>query len=203
MERTLFFLINHDWTSPQADWVMATITNWNFWMPLLLCICIFLGIFGNFHARAALVCAIACVGIVDSVVNSLKHCIGRPRPYMVLKGVRKVELERVHPQILALTRPLKVRYSQCSPKRLHGHSFPSGHAANSFALATIFTLFFRRLGWIFMAFATLVAYSRIYVGAHWPLDVVAASLIGAGTALMLAMCVEMLGTRLRRFFSQT
>jgi undecaprenyl-diphosphatase len=203
MERTLFFLINHDWTSPQADWVMATVTNWNFWMPFLLCVCILLGIFGNFHARAALVCAIACVGIVDSIVNSLKHCIGRPRPYMVLKGVRKVELERVHPQILALTRPLKIRYSQFSPERLHGHSFPSGHAANSFALATIFALFFRRLGWIFMASATLVAYSRIYVGAHWPLDVVAASLIGAGTALMLTMCVEMLGTRLRRFFSQT
>jgi len=203
MEQTLFFLINHDWTSPQVDWVMATITNWNFWMPFLLCVCILLGIFGNFHARAALACAIACVGIVDSVVNSLKHHIGRPRPYMVLSGVRKVELEHVHPQILALKRPLRVYYSQFDSERsLHGHSFPSGHAANSFALATIFALFFRRLGWVLMASATLIAYSRIYVGAHWPLDVVAASLIGTGTALALAVCVEALRRWLCRFFSQ-
>ncbi|QQY07935.1 MAG: phosphatase PAP2 family protein [Candidatus Xiphinematobacter sp.] len=193
MEQTLFFLINHNWTSPQVDWVMATITNWNFWMPFLLCVCILLGVFGSFHARAALACAIACVVVVDSIVHSLKHCIGRPRPYMVLSGVRKVELEHVHPQILALTRPLRVHYSQLGSQRpLHGHSFPSGHAANSFALATIFALFFRRLGWIFIASAALVAYSRVYVGAHWPLDVAAASLIGAGTALALAVCVETL-----------
>lgn len=189
MEQALFFLINRDWTSPQMDWLMAVITNWNVWMPFALCVSILFAIFGDFHVRAALICALACIGIVDYIVNSIKHCVGRPRPYMVLVGVRKVELVHVRPQVFALIKPLKIHYSKLCPEHLRGNSFPSGHTANSCALATVFTLFFRRWGWMFMMTASLVAYSRIYVGVHWPLDVIVAFLIGIGTALILTISI--------------
>lgn len=200
MEQTLFFLINREWTNPKIDWLMAIITNWNFWMPFVLCIGILFGVFGSFHTRAALLCAVACVGIADFFVNSIKHCVGRQRPYMLLSGVRKVELVHIHPQILALTKPLKIRYSKkCHlehPDNGHGRSFPSGHSANSYALATVLALFFRHGKWLFMIAASLVAYSRIYVGVHWPLDVIVACLIGVGTALTLTLSIAWIWRRL-------
>lgn len=59
-----------------------------------------------------------------------------------------------------------------------GDSFPSGHSALSFALATTIYLHHKRLGILLFGFAILVAYSRMYVGVHYPLDVFAGMLLG-------------------------
>ncbi len=191
MEQKLFFLINQRWTSPEMDWLMAILTNWNFWIPFVVGICILLGFFGNFRIRVALVSAVICVGIVDGViVNRVKHCVKRPRPYMMSDGVREVELARAYPRVLALAKPLRIRYSSPSIQPVQGPSFPSAHTANNFAVATVFFLFFRRWGWLLLISATLVSYSRIYVGSHWPLDVLAGALIGTGMALLLTVSIE-------------
>lgn len=62
-------------------------------------------------------------------------------------------------------------------------SFPSGHAAAFFALA--FAVFFlgRKWGWRFFAFALLIGLARIFVGVHWPSDILAGVLIGWGSVL--------------------
>ena len=57
-------------------------------------------------------------------------------------------------------------------------SFPSAHAANSFAMATVASWGYRRLAPLFYVVAALVAYSRIYVGLHYPLDAVGGALLG-------------------------
>lgn len=61
------------------------------------------------------------------------------------------------------------------------YGFASGHAANSFALSSglyyIYRSNFRYLGWMFV-WAGIVSYSRIYVGVHYPLDIIAGALIG-------------------------
>src|SRR4029077_14783927 len=66
------------------------------------------------------------------------------------------------------------RYAQ--PKTLvpalHDHSFPSGHAATSFAAATVLTFARPRLGPLWFLIAAAVGFSRVYVGVHYPLDVV-------------------------------
>lgn len=170
---------------------MAILTNWSFWMPIVLTIALLYGIFGNFRARAALVCALLAIGVVDSiVVGHLKHLVGRPRPYMVVNGVREVELARVHPRILALGKPLQIEYSNSANPLARGPSFPSAHAANNFAVATVFILFFRRWGWLLLIPAILISYSRIYVGSHWPLDVAAGALIGIGVTVVLIYLIE-------------
>ncbi len=73
-----------------------------------------------------------------------------------------------------------LRYAEPEPlvKTAHDASFPSGHAATSFAAATILTFAFPRLGPALFLLASAVAFSRVYVGVHYPLDVVGGALLG-------------------------
>ena len=62
-------------------------------------------------------------------------------------------------------------------------SFPSDHAAVAAAVATVGALAWRRFGPIFIAMAVIIGIARVYVGVHYPLDIVAGWAIGASTAL--------------------
>lgn len=67
----------------------------------------------------------------------------------------------------------------------HSHSFPSGHTATAFAGATMLSFFVPRAAPAFYVLAAAIAYSRLYVGVHFPLDVVGGAAIGIATALLL------------------
>ena len=68
--------------------------------------------------------------------------------------------------------------------RSHDFSFPSDHAVMAGAVASGVWLVSRRLGLIALAAALLMAFARVYVGAHFPLDVVAGLLVGAAVTLL-------------------
>jgi undecaprenyl-diphosphatase len=179
MDQAAFHFINTQLTSPVLDIPMAALSSWAVWWPLALLAGVVILLRGGFHARAMLLTAVLAVGINDGLVcRTLKDIVGRPRPNDTVSGVRTVDLAKATPRLLAVALPLRVKISDVKKTPHCGKSFPSSHAANCFALATVISLFYRRRGWVAFLPAALVAFSRIYVGVHWPLDVLAGCLIG-------------------------
>lgn len=108
------------------------------------------------RSLAPLVLVLAAIGAADGLAWLLKRLIGRVRPPLQL------------PDIHALV-PLPTT-----------GSFPSGHAAAAFAAATVLALALRRGPGTAALFtlAAAVAYSRLYVGVHFPLDALAGAALG-------------------------
>jgi undecaprenyl-diphosphatase len=80
----------------------------------------------------------------------------------------------------------------------HSHSFPSGHTATAFAGAMMLSYLVPRAAPAFFTLAAAIAYSRLYVGVHFPLDVVGGAVIGVATALLLLAIARRRSVRLRR-----
>jgi undecaprenyl-diphosphatase len=78
------------------------------------------------------------------------------------------------------------------------HSFPSGHAATSFACAAMLASFRPRLAPPLFLLAAAVAYSRVYVGVHYPLDVLAGAVLGVAVAVAVRVTIPRLPATVRR-----
>ena len=102
----------------------------------------------------------------DLLATGLKPLVGRPRPFE--------RLTDADPLLGATV----------------GSSFPSGHAATSFAGALILAYLTRRAVPALVALPLLVSFSRVYVGVHYPLDVVGGAALGAAVALALALALR-------------
>lgn len=87
---------------------------------------------------------------------------------------------------------VKTIFSRSRPTDIiSGFSFPSTHAVLAFAFAYILSREEPKLRNWFYILATLISFSRIYLGVHYPLDVVAGALVGWGVGKITAKCAKM------------
>jgi undecaprenyl-diphosphatase len=158
-----FRVLNEGWVNPSLDYLMPLVTNGSNYNGPLLVTAIILIVIGRLRGLRFVVLAIISVVIADAIgTHVFKYAFLRPRPCIALEGVR-----------------LLVGCTNLS-------SFPSNHAVNSSALATLVILYRPRLSLPAAALVFLIGFSRIYVGVHYPLDVLGGSALGIVVALVLS-----------------
>lgn len=145
-----FYLINRTLRNPVFDLLMPFITNkWNFALPAA----VLLGYALLFRPKRDKIIALSAIVVIlfaDETSQLLKALFERTRPFHPLRDT---------------TRPVSF-------------SFPSNHASNMFALAVFLSYNYSRSGWFCFPIAALVGYSRVYVGSHYPFDVLGGALWG-------------------------
>lgn len=153
--------------TPLADEIMMTITGKWIWVPFYVILAALL--FWRCGWRRALVCLI---GIALTITLADQLCASLLRP---LVG-------RLRPADPA--NPLSALVQTVGGYCPRSGSFPSCHAANTFALATFMSLAVRRraMTWFMFLWATIVCWSRLYLGVHHPGDILAGAAIGSAIA---------------------
>jgi len=155
LDKELFLFINLKLQNGFFDFLMPILTEFKYWRVPFILIILAMFIFGKKKERIVAILLLIILGITDATVNFwLKPWIGRVRPC------------NVFPEVHLL--------AGCS----HSGSFPSSHAANIFGAGTILTFFYRRVWIIWLSIALLVSFSRIYVGVHYPFDVLGGAFYG-------------------------
>ncbi len=151
----VFYLINGRWQNAWFDQVMPFITDLkNFYLLLAV-----LAVWIVWKNKKAGIILLLFVGITLAITDPLssrllKMVIARLRPCHVLDGVQTL--------------------AGCNSS----YSFPSSHAVNIFAAAFFLSRSFKKLSPVLYAIAAVVGYSRIYLGIHYPSDVIGGAAIG-------------------------
>jgi undecaprenyl-diphosphatase len=162
-DRWLFQKINGQWTNSFFDWVSLLLRASYFWRPLYLFLFLFVAF--NFKRNwwwwiIFFLCTVALTDLTGT--HLFKDVFDRARPCNDATFAPYVRL----------------LLNNCAG----GHSFVSNHAANHFGLATFiyFTLrhYIPKWTWIAWVWAFLISYSQIYVGIHYPTDVICGALLG-------------------------
>lgn len=164
-DRWLFEKINSDWFNPFFDSLMPFMREPNHWLPLYLFLFVFITL--NFKNSWWWVLFFICtVSLTDMTGTYLfKHNFERFRPCMDPEFYTHVRLV----------------LKRCGG----GYSFISNHAANHFGM-TVFTYFTLKhhfgSKWLKLIFVwpALIAYAQVYIGIHYPLDVICGALVGIG-----------------------
>jgi undecaprenyl-diphosphatase len=132
----------------------------NFIIPGAIAVILLLWVY-RLRGLACLLAGGIMVGLNDFIShNFIKELVARPRPCHTLPDLQHI--------------------TNCS----NSFSFPSNHASNMFTVATVLSLCFKNLAFLAYTFAILVCYSRVYLGVHYPFDVLGGALLGIGMGVL-------------------
>lgn len=158
IDTNLFILLNSIFSCTFLNYFFVAITDARFWIAPAVVAAVLYIKQDQKKALIVLILSIIAVAISDPVSSQIfKPLVHRPRP--------------CHPDFFVNGAHMLFGFKSSL-------SFPSSHSTNVFALALIFTMFYpSRWIWFFL-FAALIGFSRIYVGVHYPGDVLGGAILG-------------------------
>jgi membrane-associated phospholipid phosphatase len=164
LDKLVFQFINSGLSNPITDFLMPYITEFKVWLPLYILGMLYLIFRFRLKGLYILGILLLAVGLCDLInAQILKEYFARVRPCRALEKVNLL----IH----------------CGG----GLSFPSNHAVNNFAAATVLSSYFMRKRLVLFFLASLVAISRVFVGVHYLGDITAGAIEGIliGSLLVL------------------
>lgn len=173
LDRWLFEAVNEGQRNLLFNGLMPLLSNKYYFLIPALALAAFLMARGGEPGRWAVAAALLAVLLADLGGNWVKALVARPRPCHALLGVSLL--------------------SGCG----RAFAFPSNHAVNMFALATALGYHYRRWVWALGGLAAAVAYSRVYLGVHYPGDVLGGAILGVAAGALALAVTEALRARLR------
>lgn len=170
-DTTLFFFINKGMENKVLDLLMPFITS----KAYIIVIPFLVLFFVKEKKKAFIIIALSFISVLfsDGLSNLLKHLIGRARPCNTLEGVHLLV--------------------GCTSS----FSMPSNHASNAIAFAIPFFLSRNRLRHLFLSLSLLICFSRVYVGVHYPLDVLVGLVVGILSSLGVITIFKVASERFR------
>ena len=162
-DQSLFELINGSWSSPNLDLFLSWMRTAENWIPLYLFLLGFLFYKWGWKAWKWVLGAVVTISMTDQVSSFFfKPLLHRLRPC-------------ADPAMIS---HVKLVIGACPSS----FSFTSSHATNHFGIAMFIFMtlqpFFKKYTYLFFLWAALISYAQVYVGVHYPLDVVAGSILG-------------------------
>lgn len=179
LDLQVLYLVNQAWSGPWLDLLMARVSDFDsFKIPLVIAAVLTL-IFGGFRGRLLLIMMGLCLLIGDAGINwCFKRSVNRPRPNETEPHLRVISVREV---------------TESQPRHVDiGRSFTSGHACNNVALAMVACAIFGRWAFWLWPWAALVSYSRIYVGAHYPSDILGSWIVAGFYSYFILKTAEWL-----------
>ncbi len=161
-DRLLFDGINQGLSNSVFDVILPILRGKSTWIPLYLIIIGYLIYRDKLRSWLSIFSLIVVIGIADTMSSRIiKNAVKRPRPCHIVEQ---------YPQTNVLV--------ACGS----GYSFTSSHATNHFAMALIFPIVLgmrsRRSRFLWCVWAALIAFSQVYVGVHYPVDILCGTLLG-------------------------
>lgn len=152
---SLFYFINHTIANPFFDKLFVLITEVKNWYIAYIILWFILLLKAGRTGKILAAASLLLIFVSDQISSQLlKNLFDRVRPCHVLDNVNL---------LVSCKKSL---------------SFPSSHAVNNFAIAFLFSAYYKNLKWILFAAASVVALSRPYIGIHYPSDIIGGALIG-------------------------
>jgi len=184
-DTSLQLLLNQDWRSPVLDVLLPLFSLRSLLFVLLAGLLVWRSALRGKGQAIYFIMLVLAMGASDLTCNAVKHAVPRLRPLHSVAGTYYEDSGQ--------WQRLPADYTA---DRVKDTSFPSAHAANSAALVVLAMLFWPRLRRGLWALPLVVGWSRVYLGKHFPVDVLAGWILGA----CIGWCVWLLWKRLAPAF---